>query len=216
MTGQHTTIEKPDYVRRRLREIGFWYVDIPRTSSTALRLAFYRRYGRLFGKPSNSQGIGSGLIPPHVPARELRDQLGAELWDGLYTFSIIRNPFERVLSLYQFLRANGKLAGLSFTDYVRQLSSSEDFDYHGHYLSNFGYLTDVGGRLLVREVFRYENRAADIAVIAERTRCPELLQRTRRVYETGADEYRHRYDAETRHRVEQLFADDLREFGYSF
>lgn len=213
---QYTTIEKLDYVSRRIDEIGFWYVDIPRTSSTALRLAFYRRYGRLFGKPSNSQGLGSGLIPPHVPAREVRDQLGSGRWERLYTFSIIRNPFERLLSLHRFLRANGKLSGVTFSEYVRQLADGRGFTYHGHHLSNFGYLADPDGRLLVTDVFRYENRDRDIAIIAERTRCPELLERKARVYQTGSDHYSRYYDAATRRRVETLFADDLHQFGYRF
>ena len=116
-----TTVQKPDYVRSRLKEMGFWYVDIPRTSSTTLKLAFYKKYGKVFGKPSPSQGIGMGLIPHHLPAQSLREQLGAGLWDSLYTFSIVRNPFERALSLFQFLQKNGKLQGWTFGRYVDQL-----------------------------------------------------------------------------------------------
>ncbi|HMB61083.1 MAG TPA: sulfotransferase family 2 domain-containing protein [Xanthomonadales bacterium] len=211
-----TTIQKPDYVRSRLKEMGFWFVDIPRTSSTSLRLAFYGKYGKLFGKPSASQGIGMGLIPPHVPARLLREQVGAALWDSLYTFSIVRNPFERALSLFQFLQKNSKLKGWTYGRYVDQLVRPGGFDYHGHYLSNCGYLCDADGALLVKEVFRFEQREQAMNVIAARTDCPEIARNQTRTYATGLRHYSHYYDALTRRKIEDFYRDDLERFGYRF
>jgi hypothetical protein len=211
-----TKIRKPEYVSQRLREIGFWFVDIPRTSSTTLRLTFYRRYGKLFGRPSTSQGVGMGLIPPHLPASQLKEQLGAELWDSLYKFTIIRNPFERVLSLYLFLRSNGKLQQLSFPEYVRKLVSKEGYDYHGHYMSNSEYICDSDGNLLVDEVFRFENRKQAMPVIAKRTSCPEVATGKRKAYQTGHRHYSHYYDSTTRKRIEEFFLDDFDRFAYCF
>ena len=210
-----TKIRKAAYVNQRLREIGFWFVDIPRTSSTAIRLAFYQRHGKLFGKPSNSQGIGRGLIPPHVPAVELRDQLDADIWDGLYKFTIIRNPFERVLSLYLFLQSNGKLSQLPFTDYVKKLVGHE-YDYHGHYMSNSGYICDKDGNLLVDDVFRFEDRAQVMPLIAKKTSCPELASGGEKTYQTQHGHYSQYYDASTRKRVEDFFQEDFERFSFHF
>jgi len=211
-----TSIQKPDYVRRRLQEIGFWFVDIPRTSSTTLKLAFYKKHGKLFGKPSASQGIGMGLIPHHLPARLVREQLGVDLWDSLYTFTIIRNPFERALSLFLFLQKNGKLKDWTFKRYVDQLVRPDGFDYHGHSLSNCGYLCGEQGQLLVREVFRFEERTEAMKVIASKTSCPELTKSENKAYETGHRHYSHYYDAATRRKLERFYRDDMERFGYQF
>jgi len=211
-----TRIQKLDYVRGRLREIGFWFVDIPRTSTTTLKLAFYKRFGKVFGKPSASRGIGAGLIPHHVPARLLREQLGADLWDSLYTFSIVRNPFERALSLFLFLQTNGKLGGWTFARYVEQLVQPGGFDYYGHHLGNCGYVCDADGELLVSEVFRFEEREAAMAVIAAKTGCEEILQAGNKAYGTEHRHYSHYYDAASRQRVEDYYRDDLERFAYRF
>lgn len=211
-----TTIQKPDYVRNRLREIGFWFVDIPRTSSTTLKLAFYQKYGKLFGKPSASQGLGAGLIPHHLPAGLVRGQVGAELWDSLYTFAVVRNPFERALSLFLFLQKNGKLQGWTFGRYVDQLVQPGGFDYHGHYLSNSGYICDTNGAVLVTEVFRFEQRDEAMNVIAAKTGCPEVVNSNRKTYESGSRHYSHYYDPASRRKIEDYYRDDFERFGYRF
>ncbi len=211
-----TTIQKPDYVRQRLQETGFWFVDIPRTSSTTLKLVFYRKYGKLFGNPSASQGIGMGLIPHHLPAHHLREQLGAEFWESLYTFSIVRNPFERALSLFQFLQNNGKLKGWTFGRYVDQLIRPGGFQYHGHYLSNCGYVCDADGIVLVKEVFRFEDRDQAMANIAKATSCPEIASSDKKTYQTGHDHYSQYYDSVSRRKVEKFYRDDMDRFGYRF
>jgi len=210
------TIQKPAYVRSRLREIGFWFVDIPRTSSTTLKLAFCRKYGKLFGKSSPSEGIGMGLIPHHLPARMVREQVGIELWDSLYTFAMVRNPFERAVSLFLFLQKNGKLQGWTFGRYVDQLVQPGGFAYHGHYLSNCGYICDADGALLVTEVFRFEQRDEALGVIAAKTACPEVVSKDRKTYESGARHYSHYYDAASRRKIENYYRDDIERFAYRF
>lgn len=208
-------ISKVHYVRQRLAEMGFWFVDIPRTSSTSIRLALYERYGKVFGKPSNSQGIGVGLIPPHTTALRVREQLGGQIWDQLTTFTIVRNPFERVLSLYRFLRSNGVMKSLSFAQYVDRLVSG-GFDYHAHYLSNWGYVSDEAGNCIVSEIFRFEDREAALVRIAEITLCPELLSGGRKTYQTVGRHYSEFYDPASRRKVERHFSDDLERFSYRF
>lgn len=211
-----TTIQKPEWVRNRLRDIGFWFVDIPRTSSTTLKLAFYRRYGKVFGKPADGPGIGMGPVPHHLPARLTREQVGPELWDSLYTFSIVRNPFERSVSVFHFLQKHGKLQGWTFPRYVDQVIRPGGFDYHGHYLSNCGYVCDTDGRLLVSEVFRFEQRDEAMASIAAKTACPELVENRSRNYESGSNHYSQYYNPVTRRKIESYYRDDLERFGYTF
>ncbi len=128
----------------------------------------------------------------------------------------MRNPFERVVSLYVFLRANGKMQTTAFSDYVSSLVSGRGFDYHGHYLDNSGYLLDEEGELMVNDVFRFEERARFMPLIADKTGCPELLQTGKVMYKTERQHYSEYFDAISRRRVEDYFAADLERFGYRF
>ena len=157
-----------------------------------------------------------GLIPPHLPAQIAAQQLGLESWNALYRFSIVRNPFERVVSLYTFLRQNGKMQNMPFGDYVRSLVSGNGFDYHGHYLDNCGYLLDGNGDLMVDDVFRFEDRNSAMPLIAQKTGCPELVGGGEKTYQTERRHYSSYFDAASRQLVESYFAHDLERFAYRF
>ena len=43
-------------------------------------------------------------IPKHANAMQIRNYLGQEIWDEYYKFTIVRNPFDQVLSMYSHLR----------------------------------------------------------------------------------------------------------------
>lgn len=62
---------------------GVAFVHIPRTAGTSIRHALR---------------LGTGEL--HVPAARLQERLGRARWRELLTFTVVRHPLERVLSLY--------------------------------------------------------------------------------------------------------------------
>lgn len=53
------------------------------------------------------------LIKSHLPAAHLRDDIGADVFDGALKIATIRNPFDRALSLFL---TRGQMAGLITAD----------------------------------------------------------------------------------------------------
>ena len=41
----------------------------------------------------------------HITGRDLKQIVGAKLWDSYFKFSIVRNPYDRLLSQYSMLTA---------------------------------------------------------------------------------------------------------------
>jgi len=68
-----------------MNDLDFYYVDIPRTGSTSMRQAL---------------GV-NGDRHMHLDAKERRRRVGENAWEEAWTFTVVRHPFEKVVS--QFL-----------------------------------------------------------------------------------------------------------------
>lgn len=85
------------------------YIATPKTASTAVEDALQeliddgtRHRIEWRNKKFTSQDVGS-LSLGHATAREFRDLLGGD-YDDLLTFAVIRDPIERLVSSYFFIR----------------------------------------------------------------------------------------------------------------
>src|SRR5437763_7685817 len=109
---------------KEIESAGFWFVDIPRTSSTSLKLALGQRFGTEFGKQyARETGVRTQkVIPDHATAIEMRKLLSPELWSRLFTFSVVRNPWDRCYSLFRFRIAMKAIpASFPFPEYLSLL-----------------------------------------------------------------------------------------------
>ena len=89
----------------------FIFVHVPKAAGTSVTnaLSKYTTYrdleigGTHFGEqiqPAYKKRFGLGK---HTPASGIRSIIGQEVWQNMFTFSIVRNPYDRVVSTYRFL-----------------------------------------------------------------------------------------------------------------
>ena len=131
-----------------------------------------------------------------------------------YRFAFVRNPWDRLVSLYHYHRGNPdnphhpKAAKLNFDEWVRS-GGTGSFKKQ---MSQFFY--DDAGNLLVDYIGRYESINEDFSNICEKIGINvELPVRNRS--KRKAD-YRTYYNEETVDLVRQLCAKDIEMFGYNF
>jgi len=195
---------------------GFWFVDVPRTSTTSIKDELAEAFGPVFGKTP-----GRWSFPDHTPASRMRTLLGSELWDRLFTFSIVRNPWSRQLSFYHWARNNGFFKQMTFRDFVLELNKQFEtgqsrFIWHGPYFGSADYLFDSDGRQLVQCIIRFEDREAGLAEVAKRLHLPSLGQRHQNKQTPADSHYADAYDDETRQLIAKIYRRDLDLFGYRF
>jgi hypothetical protein len=210
-------------VKRKLAQTGIWFVDIPRTSSTSIKVELGRQLGSLYGKYYDRQkGVRSGSpISDHTPAVQMRRLIGQDLWSQMYTFSFVRNPWERFYSLYRFRQASGNLPeSLSFNAYVGKLDEFRFRDQHSPYSRHeyhycmLDYLMDGNEQLLVNEVFKVEERVVGMARLREKIGFDLSMERKECLSIAG--EYRRFYDSRSREIIARFYRDDIAYFGYEF
>ena len=152
------------YQKWKISNQGVWFVDIPKTSSTSIRKELGNKYGAVFTKSKRKISI-----PPHRTAEEVKAFLGAKKWERLFTFSIVRNPWDRALSYFLWSKSNGYKKKYDFRGYIFELNNQFEtgeakFSRHA-YLGCSGFLYSKEGELLVDFVAKFENRAEDLEII---------------------------------------------------
>ena len=161
-----------------------------------------------------------GITLDHSTALEKYRQLGDAAWARKFTFSIVRNPWDKVVSHYHYrVKTNQSGLGdgaLSFRDWVVLCYREQDPRYYDQprmFMAQRKWLVDEQDNMLVEYVGRFENLQQDFAVICERLSLQAELGHAK---PSSRGSYRDYYDDETRELIASAFAEDLETFGYHF
>ncbi len=205
------------------------FVHIPKTGGTSLSVALegramkddiligdtpkaLRRKGRLDGIRT------AGRLWKHSRLADIEGLVAREAFDDFLVFTLVRNPWERVVSYYHWLRRQGfehpavtaAKAG-SFQEFLKgqELQESLKNDAASH------YVTDGAGVERAARFVRLEHLAEDLAPVEAHLgfRLGDIphLNRSDR-----PSDYRAFYTDADAARVGRLCAADIARFGYGF
>jgi hypothetical protein len=181
------------------------------------------------------QNCGTLFLRKHDRYADAEQVMGGEL-NGYLTFSVVRNPFEQVLSFYEHLRkplhvskedlerqypgSDGRLAmEMDFPDYVRTVyaASSRQKRNAAWFDDMLTFLSGIDGRPAVFRILRFENLPEDIGRLAADTGLlGQLPFRNASTTPRTVNAYQARYDGSSRRIIEAWFAPTLQRFGYCF
>lgn len=147
----------------------------------------------------------------HIRARYVRDRIPREVWDGYYKFTVERNPWDKALSHYHFVRQRYKKydENISFEKYLQ----IADLPY------NYTKYTDLDGKIIVDRVLRYENLNEELADVFGMLGVPfngSLGATEKSHYRQDRRPYREVYTPDWRAAVEKLFSREIELLGYEF
>ena len=183
------------------------FVHIPKCAGTSVRQSLFGRNGG------------------HRPLEIFRTMVPREMFDQSFKFTFVRNPWDRLVSAFFFLKkselernrrfARRNLSAYSdFDTFVRQWLTRKSIWRFTHFLPQYHFIC-IDKRLGVDFVGFYENLAEDFAIVAKKINRPTVLREENRLGGRSTD-YRQYYNDETRDIVAEVYAEDITLLGYSF
>ena len=158
---------------------------------------------RIFGYPHTR-------FYSHVPAYIVRRKLGKKIWDGYFKFSIVRNPYDMLVSLYMHERSGCRLPeGMGFGEFVRskfvrprnvdlvRIGNRNEMDAALRFESLYEDSEDLGQRLGFGSAVR--DRLMDLQINNQHRTSPDVAA----FYDKSLQQY-----------VAWRFAFEFRLFGY--
>ena len=222
----------------------YLFLHIPKTGGTSIAkvLPRARTTSRLLQRRLQ-QGLTVTPLrygaKPHHYTLEQYEECGLtkiKTFNNLYKFTFVRNPWDRVVSMYaHFLRTGAFFIHpdsvkfsprLSFVKFVREMMSALEkeqyyFIYDGLFTPQIKYTHDSEGNQIIDFIGKYETITKDLERLSEicdwglsEIKIPHL-NKTDKEYKDYRDYY---YDGHnvTKEIVAEMFAAEIELYGYEF
>ncbi|NKF21647.1 sulfotransferase family 2 domain-containing protein [Solimonas marina] len=213
----------PRAVLRRRRELrdpagrfhpyaqrGAIFVHVPKCAGTSVARA-------IFGQDKFA----------HLGVREYQLMFSPAHFASVYKFTVVRNPWDRLVSAWHFLRSDhgspGDRAWVArhlapygdFADFVAYGLARPEIRARHHFRPQVSYLRLPGqSTLLIDQICRAETLDRDLAQVCDALQLPQVS--LPRINTSAHRDYRSCYDERTRAIVAQHYRDDIAAFGYTF
>jgi hypothetical protein len=152
----------------------------------------------------------------------LKDRVDQDFTGYIFTFT--RNPWDRLVSVYFYLKNGNTTSGdkKDCNRYLAQYSSFEDMVLNWddilfnqiHFKEQYKWVCDDNGELIPDFIGRFENLQEDFDIICDKIGIPQ--QQLPHKNKSKHKHYTEYYDDETKQIVAEKYAKDIEYFGYEF
>ena len=201
------------------------FIHIPKCGGSSIERTLWPRpqdrneanlYGGFISKYRNKYQTG-GL--QHLLASQVREEVGAKIFEEFYKFAFIRNPWDRIVSQFTYMQQRPDLM-----DYIGMSSNTEFKVYleliqqkeHVQWIPQHNFLFNEQKTLLVDQIGRLETFKTDFSSILANLKLDESMQvaHINRTERQPITEYYN--DRETVEIVADIYSEDIKLFEYCF
>ena len=184
------------------------FIHIPKTAGISIIKSIY-------GNVTN-EGHRSIYFYKQVFEKNFKD---------FFTFSFVRNPYDRLYSSYKFLQTGGmnEHDKVAFQKYLSKFSDFEDFVLNGlnneiiyeiiHFVPQSEFICNKNGEILVDFVGRFENLNDDLNSISRKIKKELALEHHNKNFKK---DYKKIYNQAMKTKVYEVYNRDFVLFNYNF
>ena len=201
------------------------FIWVPKTAGTSLwaRLASLGGQLLLTTEAITAENPRGGICSfGHIPLEDLLEAglLDRDYYQRAWKFALVRNPFDRTVSLFEYLKGRGDLPPTTtFSIFCQYLAEGAyvPLGLYNHWNLNqlnpqVAWLKDRHGRILADFVGHYENLVADAETIFNQLGCPaRSLERLNPSRRQPLAAYYSEREIEI---VRECYREDFQAFGY--
>lgn len=205
----------------------FIFFHVPKAAGTSVTKALNQNLaGDVIMNENNRQlknflSKKGKLWPNHATCSEVRTHLGEQRYSSYFKFCFVRNPWDRLVSLYHYtIQKEAKIyadKGLQLPQFSRNIINAGSFE-NWITSDNFGtaqyHFLSASNQLLVDYVGRSENLQADFSYICGSLGLPNIILPKENI--SKHKNYQEYYNEKTRQIVAEKYAKDIELFGYTF
>lgn len=113
----------------------------------------------------------------HLPIKDVQEYMDEDKFNQMYKFTIVRNPYDRLISAYLYLKKGGRGALIdleyqkkiekykNFEDFVLNFFTTQDFMQMEHFIPQTEWLIDEAGVLKVDYIGYFETIEDEFEII---------------------------------------------------
>ena len=161
-----------------------------------------------------------GIHGDHKTALEKIEWMGKKRWNKKFTFTIVRNPFGKVVSHYCYRiktnQLNMRVDNVSFEEWIHLTYDRKDenyYDSHKMFMPQCDWISDKSGNVIVDYICRFESLREDFAYVCDKIGVDATLPQENA---TEHDHYSKYYNKYTKKIISRCFEKDIEKFGYRF
>lgn len=165
-----------------------------------------------------------GRVDKHATANAMRKSLGDEIWNNYFKFTVVRNPWDRLVSTYLYHRTQRDY-GTSTKKYFRAgmrhechvFPTLDQYAKHHKYIDRqVDYILDDDSNVIVDKILYCENLENELNDLLTSFGCDSVSLRKANASKNRKHDYREFYTEESKEAVRKKYKDDIDMFNYSF
>jgi hypothetical protein len=199
------------------------FVHIPKAGGTSIENLLW-----LEDKPRTEEDLWMGFVKPfynkyqtgglqHLLAKQIQIEVTTDVFNKYYKFCIVRNPWDKAVSQFTYMNKRADLRdfigmkeGSTFEQYLGLITKKE----HVQWKSQVDFVFNEQGDCLVDDIFKLEDIGELFNKLSSKLslnikEIPHHNKGNRKHY----SEY---YSVETKEIVSEIYADDIKQFQYTF